>query len=204
MIARRGSPLARPGRHVGPVAPRSSTPSPTSIPTTACSIDLATDHESSGVSTVTGRPGPSKRGSVAAVPLGDQTATEHADHGVGVVQWAVGIEGGIHPASRSTPAGSGPVGQSLVGPRARRPAGPATEAAGQRPGAGQSPGQHRTTEPIAARGPGRRPPGSPVGCGPSAPAHRAHRAKRESPWRWSTDVWAAPASRSACCPSGPG
>ena len=38
-------------------------PSPTSIPTAAWSIDLATDHDSRGVSRTTGFPGPSSRGS---------------------------------------------------------------------------------------------------------------------------------------------
>ena len=63
VMSRRGSPgRFHSGTRAG--AARSRIPSPTSMPTTACSMDLATDHERSGVATDTGRPGPSNRGSV--------------------------------------------------------------------------------------------------------------------------------------------
>ena len=62
MISRRGSPATC---HRGTGAGASSTrrPSATSMPTTAWSMDLAMDHDSRGVSAVTGLPGLSHWGS---------------------------------------------------------------------------------------------------------------------------------------------
>ena len=80
MIAARSSPA-----HSGtsPDASTSSRPSPTRMPTAACSIDFAIDHDSSGVSGRTGIGSPTQFGSAPSYRSATITPVVHHDHGVG-------------------------------------------------------------------------------------------------------------------------
>ena len=101
----------------GARASRSSRPSPTRIPTTACSMDLAIDQLRSGTSAVTGVGGRSKCSSAPWYRSKTMrpwcTMTTACVVAIGLVSSNAASSSGAR--ATSTPPGSSPTGQSSVG-----------------------------------------------------------------------------------------